>query len=867
MPLSLKVAPAVVLASSFLIGALLPGAARSVGVGQGKAHNRSTAAVAHARRGAEQVGRREGARADAHASARTPPGCYAPATLAGSSVRFSSQRQETGALSVRRYLHPTIIAQAPACAPKVLVAHTYQASFRYTSSSSSVGLDVLRESSQGWSVWYVVKARLQTAKVAKSVLATLRAVPAGTERLALALMLRSAGKLDVTGFSLTDVTKATTSVPTGGGVVTSTVAASSSPSTPSTKEEGPTAAEEPPCDKLPEVQAPTEKTTFDETAGNLYERGRWTVIEGTKDARSVHAVLLQNGKLLIMAGSGNNRMEFARGCFRTYIYNPVENTWKEILTPKDVFCGGHVQLANGNVLIIGGTRGYPPAPKAGEYPSTIYKGENTSWIFNIRTEEYEKVPYDEAHPNNTNEPGPLLNGAWYPSATELGNGNVISFGGLNEEGTGATQTNYFIGPYNEEDSAGDKPGEWVGWGSDELQQTYDWFWGLYPSMILTADGRLFYDGSHVFGDGLNSIEKNPETEPGVLSPSVQAPTGSSIYAYFCTPGAQGEKEQHETNPEAIVENPETGEKFPRIENTPGLIEPNKRDQSASLLLPPAQAQKVMIMGGGNTYETEQNATNSTDEIDLEEANPHWVKGPDLPQGKLDNGEMEPMGAGKMYVSAVALPDGTVLETGGSLLPRTKDVHEASIFNPKENKFTSVAADPVGRDYHSEALLLPDGRVMALGSNPVNVGTGGGEGFETRISIYEPPYLFKGERPLIEQVDGKANHLEGSVNRTTQWEYGSEHVVTYTSKADAITSAVLIRPAAVTHSSDPNQREVELPIKNSAGEPGVNKTLEVNLTSNDNIAPPGYYMLFLVNSNGVPSVAQWVHVGPQGDPEG
>jgi hypothetical protein len=86
-------------------------------------------------------------------------------------------------------------------------------------------------------------------------------------------------------------------------------------------------------------------------------------------------------------------------------------------------------------------------------------------------------------------------------------------------------------------------------------------------------------------------------------------------------------------------------------------------------------------------------------------------------------------------------------------------------------------------------------------------------------------------------------------------------------ASEIKSAVLVRPAAVTHSSDPNQREVALELKEDMmGPRGEKKTLEVGLTSNPNLAPPGYYMLFLDNADGVPSEAQWVHVGPQGDPE-
>ena len=67
-------------------------------------------------------------------------------------------------------------------------------------------------------------------------------------------------------------------------------------------------------------------------------------------------------------------------------------------------------------------------------------------------------------------------------------------------------------------------------------------------------------------------------------------------------------------------------------------------------------------------------------------------------------------------------------------------------------------------------------------------------------------------------------------------------------------ATLIRPAAVTHSSDPNQRFVDLPMTVNGNNIGL------NVTSNPNIAPPGWYMLFVIDANGVPSVAKWVKVG-------
>jgi glycosyltransferase involved in cell wall biosynthesis len=122
-------------------------------------------------------------------------------------------------------------------------------------------------------------------------------------------------------------------------------------------------------------------------------------------------------------------------------------------------------------------------------------------------------------------------GHWYPSATELGNGDVLSLGGLGEDSSGTVTTEYFSNAQQ----------RWLGTG--EAHQTWS-FWGLYPSMVLMQDGRLFYTGSHVFGNGL----------PG---------TGSSIYDY------------------------------PANTVTPvsGLQDKDERDQSMSVLLPPRRARR------------------------------------------------------------------------------------------------------------------------------------------------------------------------------------------------------------------------------------------------------------------------------------
>jgi hypothetical protein len=114
-----------------------------------------------------------------------------------------------------------------------------------------------------------------------------------------------------------------------------------------------------------------------------------------------------------------------------------------------------------------------------------------------------------------------------------------------------------------------------------------------------------------------------------------------------------------------------------------------------------------------------------------------------------------------------------------------------------------------------------------------------------VSIYSPSYLFKGPRPTINSV---AN---------TQWTYGTTQQITVNR---AIVKAELIRPAAVTHSSDPNQRYVDLPLTVNGNNIGL------NVTTNPNLAPPGYYMLFVVDANGIPSVAQWIQLGAAAQPQ-
>ena len=90
--------------------------------------------------------------------------------------------------------------------------------------------------------------------------------------------------------------------------------------------------------------------------------------------RAIHTVLMYNGKVLFVAGSGNDPNEFAAGTFESAVYDPATGKFQVIPTPDDFFCAGHVQLADGNVLVLGGNKAYQD-PRRGRTPATT----TTAW--------------------------------------------------------------------------------------------------------------------------------------------------------------------------------------------------------------------------------------------------------------------------------------------------------------------------------------------------------------------------------------------------------------------------------------------------------------------------------------------------------
>ena len=225
--------------------------------------------------------------------------------------------------------------------------------------------------------------------------------------------------------------------------------------------------------------------------------------------------------------------------------------------------------------------------------------------------------------------------------------------------------------------------------------------------------------------------------------------------------------------------------------------------------------KILVVGGQKGLV----ATNTAEVIDFSAPSPAW-KYTGAMRDARDN------------LNLVLLADGTVLAVGGGLNSAYgTPMKAAELYNPATGTWKVMAAQQAQRTYHSTAFLLPDGRVLSAGSD---FGTKS-ETFE----IFSPPYLFKGARPSI-------------ASAPTTLTYGESFAISTPDAAD-VARVALIRPGATTHADNFDQRYVDLSFSSGAG------VIQTTAPANGAQAPPGYYMLFLVNSAGVPSVATFVHL--------
>ncbi len=305
----------------------------------------------------------------------------------------------------------------------------------------------------------------------------------------------------------------------------------------------------------------------------------------------------------------------------------------------------------------------------------------------------------------------------------------------------------------------------------------------------------------------------------------QAPNGKVFYA--------GERVTSRwLNPDAVTTK---GRGSWSWNSTLNHVWPFNRDYGSAVMY---ETGKILFAGGGGNLQwgspdpKASAPTPTAETIDLNLATPTWQS-------------TDAMHFGRRHLNATILPDGQVLVTGGTSAGGFNTlagaVHAAEVWNPKNGHWTQLASNTIDRGYHAISLLLPDGTVVHGASGDASV-PGSTELYprQNNSELFRPPYLFKGARPAIT-----------SLSQATV-AYGAKFTIN-TPNGLQITDVRWIRLGSVTHAFDANQRANTLTFSKT-----LNK-VTVTAPKNGKLAPPGHYLVFILNRNGVPSVGKVIQV--------
>ena len=240
-----------------------------------------------------------------------------------------------------------------------------------------------------------------------------------------------------------------------------------------------------------------------------------------------------------------------------------------------------------------------------------------------------------------------------------------------------------------------------------------------------------------------------------------------------------------------------------------------RTRGNAVLLPGAT--RVLAVGGQSP--SGSGATGTAEILDLAAAAPSWTA-----TGSLRHP--------RQLAQAVNLPDGTILLLGGgATFKYGQPVRTPELYRPWTGAWTPMNPQLAGRMYHATAVLLPDARVLSAGQDFGPLARHG--------EIFSPPYLFRGPRPVITSAPAVVRRGQVFTVATPQ--------------AGRIRRVTMVRPGSVTHQIDTDQREVPLRFT------GVTGGIRTSVPVNPHALPDGYYLLFVLDVLGVPSIARWVRV--------
>lgn len=500
---------------------------------------------------------------------------------------------------------------------------------------------------------------------------------------------------------------------------------------------------------------------------------------------TTHTALLRTGKVLFIAGSTTDLRVFEQTCPNPGVTQinscPVDPNDTTVCPPwglsnscavwdpvQNTFSRPAVPLDNSGKVLDLFCVGHSFLPDGrllaggGTSGYAPDRGLSSTVVFDPISERWTKV-------------ASMNSGRWYPTFVTLGNGRVFCMTGINNQGNDVD--------FNPEIFSRS------GWTSFSKPTSK---FPTYAQLFLLSDGRLFYSGA--------SFNENDVIKPRIL-----------------------------TLPDSFSDRIREVE-VPGLYAAPNHLDPenpaDQRNHATSVLLPPAQDQRVMIIGGGSKYTYGGKTTETVFVANL--------KGPSAPVYK----QVQSLSNPRMHVNAIILPNRTVFVCNGSIVGEdtSSALLRSEIFNPATNTWTVAEEQGVPHVYHSMAILLPDGSIATGGGTPA------GACNELRMQIYRPAYMSH-SRPEI-------NECPTVINYGTTFKIRINH-------AKDIKWVNLMRPSATTHSCDTEQRLVDLPITSGNG-----SSLTVSVTSNRNLAPPGWYMLSVTDRDDIPSVASWVQLTAQ-----
>jgi hypothetical protein len=367
----------------------------------------------------------------------------------------------------------------------------------------------------------------------------------------------------------------------------------------------------------------------------------------------------------------------------------------------------------------------------------------------------------------------------------------------------------------------------------------------YPSQVQLPDGRIaILAGFDEHGQGVKNIEMEVFTPAaqrggvGTMTHHLAGDRDTAFYPHlFTLPGGKVLMAGPDANDSAVLD--------PALLDGAGSAWTNLSPLHHSrvggnAVLHPSGA--VTLLGGWDYVPQGGDAVADTETL----AGTQWT---------LNGGGIPRLNLGRSYGNVIQLPNGELVAIGGGAGNRllegsnwTDDdqrLKQVELLRPGvDTQWRLGPAQQKWRAYHSTALLLPDGRVLSAGDDYWHLGDQrrpeGGNPMDVG-EIYSPPYLFDGDQPAVRPTIQDA---------PAQLPYGVGFGVAATRAA----RAVLVAPGATTHGADMNQRLIELQrIRTAAG------GLDVRAPAGPDIAPPGYYMLFVLDADGTPSIARWVRM--------